>query len=122
MRSETERFRGRIVDTAGDGLLAVFDAPARALRCASAIRSAAAVQGLRIRAGIHAGEVATAGDGVRGVAVHEAARIMAAAAPDEILVSEAVPALVSGVDLHFETRGEYELKGLGTRTLLAYTD
>ncbi|HEX5029081.1 MAG TPA: adenylate/guanylate cyclase domain-containing protein [Gaiellaceae bacterium] len=122
MRSETERFRGRIVDTAGDGLLAVFDAPARALRCASAIRSAAAVQGLRIRAGIHAGEVATAGDGVRGVAVHEAARIMAAAAPDEILVSEAVPALVSGVDLHFEGRGEYELKGLGTRTLFAYTD
>lgn len=68
MRSETERFRGRIVDTAGDGLLAIFDAPARALRCASAIRSAAAAHGLRVRVGVHAGEVARAGDGVRGEA------------------------------------------------------
>jgi class 3 adenylate cyclase len=122
LRSETERFRGRIVDTAGDGLLAIFDAPARALRCASAIRSAASTQGLRVRAGVHAGEVAMAGDAVRGVAVHEAARIMAAAAPDEILVSEAVPTLVSGVGLRFELRGEYELKGLGTRVLLAFAD
>jgi class 3 adenylate cyclase len=122
MRSEVERFRGRIVDTAGDGLLAIFDAPARALRCASAIRSAAGAQGLRVRGGVHAGEVATAGDGVRGVAVHEAARVMAAAAPGEILVSEAVPALVSGLDLRFEPRGEYELKGFGPRKLLAYVD
>ena len=122
MRSETERFRGRIVDTAGDGLLAIFDAPARALRCASAIRSAASAQGLRVRAGVHAGEVATAGDGVRGVAVHEAARIMAAAGPDEILVSATVPALVSGVGLQFEARGEYELKGFGRRALFAYAD
>jgi len=120
MRSETERFRGRIVDTAGDGLLAIFDAPARALRCASAIRSAGAAQGLRVRAGVHAGEVATAGDAVRGAAVHEAARIMAAAAPDEILVSETLPALVSGLGLHFDPRGEYELKGFGTRNLFAY--
>jgi class 3 adenylate cyclase len=121
MRSEAERFRGRIVDTAGDGMLAVFDAPARALRCASAIRAAAAAQGLRVRAGVHVGEVAAAGDAVRGVAVHEAARIMAAAAPDEILVSESVPVLVSGLGLNFEPRGEYDLKGFGTRTLLAYT-
>jgi len=120
MRSETERFRGRIVDTAGDGLLAIFNAPARALRCASAIRSAGAAQGLRVRAGVHAGEVATAGDAVRGAAVHEAARIMAAAAPDEILVSETLPALVSGLGLHFDPRGEYELKGFGTRNLFAY--
>jgi len=120
MRSETERFRGRIVDTAGDGLLAVFDAPARALRCASAIRSAADAHGLQIRAGVHAGEVATVGDAVRGTAVHEAARIMAAAAPDEILVSETVPTLVSGAGLHFEPRGEYELKGFGKRSLFAY--
>jgi class 3 adenylate cyclase len=122
MRSETERFRGQIVDTAGDGLLAIFDAPARALRCASAIRSAAGAQGLRVRAGVHAGEVATAGDGVRGVAVHEAARVMAAAAPDEILVSEAIPALVSGLDLRFEPRGEHELKGFGPRLLFAFVD
>jgi class 3 adenylate cyclase len=122
MQSEVERFRGRIVDTAGDGLLAIFDAPARALRCASAIRSGAGAQGLRVRAGIHAGEVAAVGDGVRGVAVHEAARIMAAAAPDEILVSETVPALVSGAGLSFEPRGEYELKGFGKRSLFAYPD
>jgi class 3 adenylate cyclase len=122
MRSETERFRGRVVDTAGDGLLAVFDAPARALRCASAIRSAAREQGLRVRAGVHVGEVATAGDGVRGVAVHEAARVMAAADSNEILVSEAVTALVSGTGLRFESRGEYELKGFGTRVLFAYVD
>ena len=122
MRSEVERFRGRIVDTAGDGLLAVFDAPARALRCASAIRSAVTAHGLQVRAGVHAGEVATAGDEVRGVAVHEAARIMAVAAPGEILVSEAIPTLVSGAGLRFEDRGEYELKGLGTRTLLAFAD
>jgi class 3 adenylate cyclase len=122
MRSEAERFRGRIVDTTGDGLLAVFDAPARALRCASAIRSAAGALGLRVRAGVHVGEVAKAGDSVRGVAVHEAARIMAAAAPDEILVSEAVPGLVTGIGLRFEPRGEYELKGLGTRVLFAFAD
>ena len=78
--------------------------------------------GLRVRAGVYAGEVARSGNGVRGAAVHEAARIMAAAAPDEILVSESVPALVSGVGLAFELRGEYELEGFGTRTLLAYMD
>lgn len=122
MRSEAERFRGRIVDTAGDGLLAIFDAPAHALRCAGAIRSAAGAHGLRVRAGVHVGEVATAGDGVRGVAVHEAARIMAAANPDEILVSQTIPTLVSGVGLRFESRGEYELKGFGPRALFAYTD
>jgi class 3 adenylate cyclase len=122
MRSEAERFRGRIVDTAGDGLLAIFDAPARALRCASAIRSAASLQGLRVRAGVHAGEVAVAGEAVRGAAVHEAARIMAAAAPDEILASATVPALVSGLGLSFEPRGEFELKGFGPRSLFAYAD
>jgi len=122
VQSEVERFRGRIVDTAGDGLLAVFDAPARALRCASAIRSAAAQHGLQVRAGIHAGEVATAGDDVRGVAVHEGARIMASAAPDEILVSETISSLVSGLGLRFEERGEYELKGFGSRRLLAFVE
>jgi class 3 adenylate cyclase len=121
-RSEVERFRGRIVDTAGDGLLAVFDAPARALRCASAIRAAAMLQGLQVRAGIHAGEVATVGSDVRGVAVHEAARIMAAAAADEILVSETIPALVSGLGLIFADRGEQELKGFGSRKLFAFSD
>ena len=118
--SEVERFRGRIVDTAGDGLLAIFDAPARALRCASVIGAAAAKQGLQVRAGVHTGEVATAGSEVRGVAVHEAARIVAAAAPGEILVSETIPSLVSGLGLEFEDRGEHELKGIGSRRLFAF--
>jgi class 3 adenylate cyclase len=121
-RSEVERFRGRIVDTTGDGLLAVFDAPARALRCASAIRAAATQHGLQVRAGIHAGEVAEVGNDVRGVAVHEAARIMSTAAPDEILVSETIPALVSGLGLEFADRGEHELKGFGSRRLFAFSD
>ena len=121
-RSEVERFRGRIVDTAGDGLLAVFDAPARALRCASAIRAGAAQHELRVRAGVHVGEVATAGEDVRGVAVHEAARIMAVAAADEILVSETIPSLVSGLGLQFEGRGEYELKDFGSRRLFAFVE
>jgi class 3 adenylate cyclase len=119
-RSAVERFRGRIVDTAGDGMLAVFDAPARALRCGSAIRAAATLHGLQVRAGIHAGEVAIAGSDVRGVAVHEAARIMAAAAPDEILVSETIPVLVSGLGLKFADRGEQELKGFGSRRLFSF--
>jgi class 3 adenylate cyclase len=119
-RSEIERSRGRLVDTAGDGLFAIFDAPARALRCASAIRTAIGAQGLRVRAGLHAGEVATDGSDVRGVAVHEAARVMAAAAPGEVLVSEIIPTLVSGLGLDFRDRGEHDLKGIGSRRLLAY--
>ncbi len=121
-RSEVERFRGRIVDTAGDGLLAIFDAPARALRCAVAIRDAATHHALQVRAAVHAGEVTTAGDDIRGLAVHEAARILAAAAPNEILVSETIPSLVSGLGLGFEERGTHELKGFGERTLLAFVD
>jgi len=120
-RSEVERFRGRIVNTAGDGLLAIFDAPARALRCASAIRAAATAHGLQVRAGIHAGEVATVGSDIRGVAVHEAARVMAVAAPDEILVSETIPSLVSGLGLVFDDRGEHELKGFGSRRLFSFS-
>jgi class 3 adenylate cyclase len=120
VQSEVERFRGHLVDTAGDGLLATFDAPVRALRCASAIRRAASAHGLHVRAGVHLGEVVLAGDGVRGVAVHEAARIMATAQPDEILVSETIPALVSGLGIEFGNRGEHELKGVGHRRLFAY--
>ena len=117
-----ERFRGRIVDTSGDGVFATFDAPARALRCAGTIRAAAEIQRLQVRAGIHVGEIATDGDDARGAAVHEAARVMAAAAPGEILVSEAVPALVSGLGLEFEDRGRHELKGFGSRRLLAFAE
>lgn len=117
-RVELERFRGREVNSTGDGVLAVFDAPARALRCASAIRRKAAREGLDIRAGVHAGEVVIAGQDVRGLAVHEAARIMSKAQPGEVLVSDTTCALVRGTGLEFEDRGEHELKGLPERRRL----
>jgi Adenylate and Guanylate cyclase catalytic domain len=87
-RSALDRFAGREIHTTGDGILAKFDGPASALRAAEAIRDAAARHGLRVRAGVHVGEVEFAGGDVRGVAVHEAARIMGKAGAGEILVSE----------------------------------
>ncbi len=123
VRADLERFSGHEIDRAGDGVFARFDAPARALRCAAAIRAGAEARGLHVRCGVHAGEVALAGDQVRGVAVHEAARIMALAAPGEILVSETTRALVQGLGLAFEDRGEHELKGLPEpRRLYAYVE
>jgi class 3 adenylate cyclase len=120
-RIELERFRGHEVETTGDGLLATFLGPAAALGCAAAIRSVAAQEGLRIRAGVHVGEVEQVSDGVRGVAVHEAARIMAAARPDEILVSETTRVLAAAAGLTFEDRGLHELKGFPTASrLFAY--
>jgi class 3 adenylate cyclase len=117
-RGELERYRGREVDTTGDGLLATFAAPAPALHCAVAILAAARAEGLQIRAGVHVGEVETVGNDVRGVAVHEAARIMGEAAGDEILVSEAAR-LFAGPDLVFEDRGIRILKGLDGEWRLA---
>jgi class 3 adenylate cyclase len=111
-RGELERFGGKEIETTGDGLLATFDAPARALRCAAAVRDAALRQGLSIRAGVHVGEVGVTEGGIRGVAVHEAARIMAAAGAGEILVSEIARALAAPTGLAFEDRGSHELKGL----------
>jgi len=120
-RAALDRFRGREVTTTGDGMLATFDGPARALLCAAAIRSDAIQAGLHIRAGVHVGEVETVGTQVRGMAVHEAARIMAAAVPDEILVSATTRDLASGAGLAFEDRGEHELKGVpGPRRLYAF--
>jgi class 3 adenylate cyclase len=110
-RAELERYRGREVHTTGDGLLATFAAPAPALHCAAAIQSAARAEGLQIRGCVHVGEVETVGQGIRGVAVHEAARIMGEAAGDEVLVSEATR-LFAGLDLAFEDRGVHSLKGL----------
>lgn len=110
-RSALERYRGREVDTTGDGLLATFSAPAPALRCAVAIQDAARAEGLQIRAGVHVGEVEIVGQDVRGVAVHEASRIMAQAVGDEILVSETTRLFV-GPDFEFEDRGVHTLKGL----------
>ncbi len=118
-RALLERFRGREVKTTGDGMLATFDGPGRALRCAAAIRSAAQRRGLHIRAGVHVGEVELVGEDVRGVTVHEAARIMAAAAEDEILVSELTRGLAGASGLAFEDRGTHTLKGLEGRWRLA---
>jgi class 3 adenylate cyclase len=123
VRTQLEAAHGREVQTVGDGLLAVFEGPASALRCAAAIRSAANNQGLQIRAGVHVGEVESSGSDIRGVAVHEAARVMSAADPDEIMVSEIARALAAPTGLAFEDRGAHELKGLsGPRRLFAYLD
>jgi class 3 adenylate cyclase len=111
-RVALERFGGREVKTTGDGLLATFDGSARALHGAAALRRIARRDGLRVRIGVHVGEVELVGDDVRGVAVHETARIMAAAEPDEIVVSELTRALCGGAGFTFEDRGTHVLKGL----------
>ena len=115
IRAEVTRYGGREIDTAGDGLLATFDGPARAVRCAQAIGASVQDLGLQIRAGIHTGEVEVDGDAVRGIAVHVGARVAATAEPSEILVSSTVKDLVAGSGLSFEDAGEQELKGVPDR-------
>lgn len=123
MRAELERHNGREVNTTGDGLLATFDGPAGALQCAAAIRRVAAAGGLEIRASVHVGEVELVGTDVRGVAVHEAARILNEAAAGEILLSGTTRALAGSSGLGFEPRGTRELKGLpGEWELYAYLE
>ena len=112
IRSELARFRGVEVDTAGDGFLATFDGPARAIRCGQEIGRTMNQLGLEVRAGIHTGEVERLGDGVAGIAVHIGARIGAMAGPGEILVSGTVRDLVAGSGLEFEDRGTHELRGV----------
>jgi class 3 adenylate cyclase len=112
VRTELARLRGREVDTAGDGFLAVFDGPGRAVRCASAAVRSVRSLGIEIRAGVHTGEVEIAGDGVRGIAVHIGARVSALAGGGEVLVSSTVRDLVAGSGLQFEDRGFQELKGV----------
>lgn len=120
-RTQLERFRGREVKTTGDGFLATFEGPAHALQGAAAIRQAANKQDLHVRAAVHVGEVEVVGSDLRGVAVHEASRIMAMAEEDEILVSETTRALALTSGLEFEDRGTCELKGLpGEWHLFAY--
>jgi class 3 adenylate cyclase len=104
--------RGRIVKSTGDGVLATFDGPARAIRCAQAISRQSGDLGLRIRAGLHTGEVEVRGADISGIAVHIAARVMSAAHADEILVSRTVRDLVTGSGLSLESRGSHQLKGL----------
>jgi class 3 adenylate cyclase len=112
IRRELRRFRGREIDTAGDGFLATFDGPARAIRCAESVRDGARHLGLEIRAGLHTGEVELAGEKVRGIAVHIGARVAGMAAPGEMLVSSTVKDLVAGSGIEFEERGVHRLKGV----------
>jgi class 3 adenylate cyclase/predicted esterase len=103
---------GRLVKSTGDGLLAVFDGPARAVRCAHAMRQAVAPLGIQLRAGLHAGEIEQRGTDVAGLAVHLAARVQALAQPGEVLVTRTVRDLVVGSELGFESRGTHALKGM----------
>ena len=103
---------GTEVDRAGDGLLATFEGPGRAIQCAKAIATRAGTLGIRLRAGVHTGEIERSGKGIRGVAVHIAARVTALAASDEILATSTVRDLVAGSQLRFEDRGLQELKGI----------
>jgi class 3 adenylate cyclase len=112
VREELERARGREVKTMGDGFLATFDGPARAIECAAEIRDRVAELGIQIRAGLHTGECELAGDDVRGMAVNIGARVGALAAPGEVLVSSTVKDLVVGSGIHFTDRRTHELKGV----------
>jgi class 3 adenylate cyclase len=109
---ELERFRGRMVKTLGDGCLATFDGPARAIRCGQAIVAACRASAIDVRIGLHCGEVELIGDDVGGIAVHIAARIGATAAPGEVLVSGTVKELVAGSGIGFADRGVHELRGV----------
>jgi class 3 adenylate cyclase len=112
VRRELERWRGREVELAGDGLLARFDGPARAIRCACAIAAAVRALGIEIRAGLHTGEVELAGEALRGIAVHIGARVAGEAGAGEVLVSSTVKDLVAGSGIRFADRGMRALKGV----------
>jgi pimeloyl-ACP methyl ester carboxylesterase/class 3 adenylate cyclase len=112
LRELLERFRGREINTTGDGLLATFDGPARAIRCGQALVKRLARSGVSIRAGIHTGECEVIGDDLAGVAVHIGARVAALGGPGELLVSSTVKDLVVGSGIRFERHGEHELKGV----------
>ena len=114
-RAEIARHRGREVDAAGDGFLATFDGPARAVRCAQAIQASVRALGIEVRAGLHTGEVELSGEAVQGLAVHVGARVAALAGPSEVLVSSTVKDLVAGSGLVFEDAGEHDLKGVPDR-------
>jgi pimeloyl-ACP methyl ester carboxylesterase/class 3 adenylate cyclase len=120
VRDQLARHRGREIDTAGDGFLASFDGPARAVRCGRSIVDSVRKLGIHVRAGVHTGECEVIGEKLGGIAVHIGARIGALAAPDEVLVSRTVSDLVAGSGLQFQERGTHSLKGVpGSWQLLA---
>ncbi|HVL89633.1 MAG TPA: adenylate/guanylate cyclase domain-containing protein [Actinomycetota bacterium] len=120
VRDALARFRGREIKTTGDGFLATFDGAARAIRCAALLAETAAAKDLRVRVAVHTGEIEFVDQDARGVAVHEAARIMSLAGPQEVLVSEITRQLAAAANLAFEDRGEHRLKGLeGSRRIYA---
>jgi class 3 adenylate cyclase len=112
VRAQLARFRGREVNTAGDGFLATFDGPQRAIRCAMAIRDAVQAVGIEVRAGLHTGECEIRGNDIGGIAVHIGARVSALAGPNDVLVSSTLRDLVIGSGLEFDDRGGHELKGV----------
>ena len=112
VRGQLARFRGREIDTAGDGFFATFDGPGRGIRCALAIIHAVRDLGIEVRAGLHTGECEQIGDKVGGIAVNIGARVAAVAGASEVLVSQTVKDLTAGSGLEFEDAGEHELKGV----------
>jgi len=122
-RTVVEQHGGRLIKTTGDGILATFDGPGRAIRCATALRDALRPLGVEVRAGLHTGEVEIRGNDIAGIAVHIAARVLEAATANELWVSAAVPMLVAGAGFDFDDRGPHELKGIdGTWQLFAAKD
>ncbi len=118
LREQLNIYRGREVKTTGDGLLAIFDSPTRAVQCAAAMTRSTQAIGVEIRVGVHTGEVELVGDDVRGIAVHTAARVLALAGANEVLVSSTTGGLLEGSGLVLQDAGVHELKGLsGTRQL-----
>jgi len=112
VRVQLNRFRGREVNTSGDGFLAMFDGPQRAIRCAMAIREAVQSLGIEVRAGLHTGECEVRGDDIGGIGVHIGARVSALAGPNDVLVSSTLRDLVIGSGLEFDDRGAHRLKGV----------
>jgi class 3 adenylate cyclase len=112
VREQLRRFRGNEINTTGDGFIASFDGPARAIRCGQAIREATHDLGIDVRVGLHTGECEVRGDDLGGIAVHIAARVAGLACPGEVLVSRTVKDLVAGSGITFEDRGDHNLKGV----------
>ncbi len=112
VEAQVKRYRGQVIKSTGDGVLATFDAPGRAVHCARAMREGARSLDLDLRVGVHTGEIELRGADIGGLAVNIAARVEAAAGNGEIFVTRTVTDLVAGSDLRFDDRGEHELKGV----------